>query len=59
MDEALYSWDPEQRSWIGELLRKADETRARIVFVPSTTPAGQKIKLMGGAIAVLRYRLPS
>ncbi len=59
VDEALYSWDPGQREWVSKLLRAADETRARIVFVPSTVPAGRKISLLGGAIAILRYRLPS
>jgi protein pelota len=58
LDQLLYSADPEERSWVLDLLRRADETRARVIFVPSSSPAGEKLRGLGGVIAVLRYRLP-
>ncbi len=58
LDTLLFSEDPEERKKVYELLRRADETRARIVFVPSTTPAGEKLRGLGGIVALLRYRLP-
>ncbi len=55
LDELLHSPDPEVRKRVEELLRKADETRAKIRFVSLETPAGMRLKHLGGIAAILRY----
>ncbi len=57
LDELLHSPDPEVRKRVDELLRHADETRARIHFVSLESPVGFKLKGLGGIVALLRYPL--
>jgi len=55
LDELLHNPDPEVRKRVEELLRRADETRAKIHFVSLETPAGLRLKSYGGIAAILRY----
>jgi protein pelota len=57
LDELLHSPDPEIRRRVEEVLRKADESRAKIHFVSMESPVGFKLKALGGIIALLRYPL--
>ncbi len=58
LDSLLYSYDSGEREWVLGLLRRADEAGARVIFVPSSSPAGERLRGLGGAVALLRYRLP-
>ncbi len=55
LDELLHNPDSGVRVRVEELLRKADETRAKIHFVSMETPAGLRLKSYGGIAAILRY----
>ncbi len=55
LDELLHSPDPRTRLEVEEVLRRADETRARIRFVSLESPAGLRLKHLGGIAAILRY----
>jgi len=56
VDEMLSSFD-EIRGRVEKLLREVAEKGGRVVIVPTDSPPGQRIKMLGGVIAVLRYRL--
>ncbi|NPA05365.1 MAG: mRNA surveillance protein pelota [Crenarchaeota archaeon] len=58
LDTLLYSEDPEKRRRVEELLEKADKRAARIRIVPVHSPAGMRLKSLGGIAAILRYPLP-
>jgi len=58
VDEMLYALDDEVRELVNEALEEAEKRGATIIFVPRDSPAGEKIYMMGGIIAVLRYPLP-
>ncbi|MCS7111109.1 MAG: hypothetical protein N3E36_06885 [Sulfolobales archaeon] len=53
-DEMLSGFD-DTKNRVEEILRTAAEKNAKIIIVPSDTPPGQRIKMLGGAIAILRY----
>ena len=57
LDELLHSPDKRLRMEVEEVLKKADETRAKIRFVSVETPAGLRLKHLGGIAAILRYPL--
>lgn len=42
---------------VEEILNKAEEMRAKIVVVPSNSPAAPRLEGLGGIVAILRYRL--
>ena len=56
IDELLSTFD-EHRLRIEKILRRVAESRGKIVIVPASTPAGQRIKMLGGVIAILRYQI--
>ena len=58
LDEIVHDPDPSKRQRIINLLYKADECRSKIVFTSLESPAGKRVKLLGGLIAVLRYPIP-
>jgi len=58
LDTLLYSENPETRRLVERVLEEADKRRARIRIVPLHTPAGMRLKSLGGVAAVLRYPLP-
>ena len=55
LDELVRHPDPAIREKVDKLLRDADKTRAKISFVSAETPAGLKVKALGGVVAILRY----
>ncbi len=55
--DLLYSIDDEEREEAWRLLEAAERTRAKIVLVPQDSPAGERLRHLGGVIAVLRYPL--
>jgi len=57
LDELLHSPDPAVRGRVDNVLRRADETKAKIHFVSLESPVGHKIKGLGGIVALLRYPL--
>ncbi len=42
---------------VREIIDEATKRNSRLVIVPVDTPVGQRIKYLGGAIAILRYSL--
>ncbi len=56
IDEMLSSFD-NTKDRVEKILKIAAEKNAKIVIVPSDTPPGQRIKVLGGAIAILRYSI--
>jgi protein pelota len=56
IDEMLSTFD-DTKDKIERILRIVAEKNAKIVIVPSDTPPGQRIKILGGAIAILRYSI--
>lgn len=56
VDEMLSSFD-EVRNRVEKLLREVAEKGGKIVIVPTDSPPGQRIKMLSGVIAILRYRL--
>ncbi len=58
LDELLYSPDEKERSMAEEVLGEASRYRVEALIVPHNTPAGDRLRPLGGAVALLRYRLP-
>jgi len=58
LDELLHAGDPSTRSEVEEVLRYLDSTRAEVHFISRESPAGLKLKGLGGIIALLRYTIP-
>jgi protein pelota len=56
VDEMLSGFD-ESRGRVEEVLRKVVEKGGELVIVPGNTPIGERVKMLGGAIAILRYRV--
>jgi protein pelota len=54
VDEMVSSFD-ETRKDVEELLRRVSESRGFVVIVPGNTPVGERIKMLGGLIAILRF----
>ncbi len=52
-DELLFSLSDNRL--IKDIIDKATECNAKLIIVPTDTPVGQRIKYLGGAIAILRY----
>lgn len=59
VSDRLYSMDDEERGLALEILEWGERTRARVYLVPPDSPVGEKVLRLGGAVAVLRYPLPS
>ena len=57
VDTLLYSLDEETSRKAGEILENAERYRATIFLVPHDSPIGERLLLMGGAIAKLRYSI--
>ena len=58
VDEMVYSIDDDVREAVNKALEEAEKRGAKIIFVPRDSPIGEKIYMMGGIIAVLRYPVP-
>jgi protein pelota len=57
LDELVRHPDPNIRNIVDRVLREADRTRAKINFISVETPAGLKVKALGGIVAILRYSI--
>lgn len=57
VDTLLRAGELETRDKVYEILNRAYETNAFIVIVPGRSDVGYEISALGGAIAILRYRL--
>uniref|UniRef100_A0A7C2ZPP8 Protein pelota homolog n=1 Tax=Ignisphaera aggregans TaxID=334771 RepID=A0A7C2ZPP8_9CREN len=56
VDEMLSSFD-ETRKRVESMLKEVINKSGSVVIVPSGTPVGERVKMLGGVIAVLRYPL--
>ncbi len=55
LDALLHSFDAEIRNRVYQLLTRAGECRTEVHIVPLESPAGVRVKALGGVVAVLRY----
>ena len=58
LDELLHSMDEEERLLVEETVRKAESTKARIIFINTKSELGIRLKMLGGIAAIHRYPLP-
>ena len=58
LDSMLHSIDDEVREIIDETLEEAEKYGGKVIIIPEDSPPGEKVKRLGGIIAVLRYNLP-
>ena len=58
LDSMISSLDDDVRSSVDFILSKAEDVKARITIIPEDSPPGERIKRLGGVIAVLRYPIP-
>ena len=57
IDELLSIVNAEQRRAVEEVLDNAEEGRATIRIVPSSTPTGERLAGLGGIVCILRFPL--
>lgn len=57
LDDLVRSYDADLRKAVEETLLRADATRSDIIIVGSSSPAGEKLRQLGGVIAVLRFKV--
>ncbi|MEM2202846.1 MAG: hypothetical protein QXI22_00605 [Sulfolobales archaeon] len=57
--ESLLKGDRATREIVNEILALSIEKGYDVIIVPTESPAGERLRMMGGAIAILRYSLPS
>jgi len=55
IDSMLYSLDPEESEKTERLLEVAEKYRAEIHLVPEDSPVGEKLRPLGGVVAILRF----
>ncbi|MEM0366605.1 MAG: pelota-like protein [Acidilobaceae archaeon] len=58
IDSLLFSLDDSIREAVEYILREAEEVKAHTILIPEDSPPGEKIKRLGGIIAILRYSIP-
>lgn len=57
--ENMLRGDKVIRKTVNEILSLSIEKGYEVLIVPAESPAGERLRMMGGAIAILRYNLPS
>ncbi len=57
LDDLVRTYDEELRRTVEDIMVRVDKSRGRVHLVPSSTPAGQRLKHLGGIVALLRYRV--
>ncbi len=57
LDEVLRSYNVEERLRIEEILAEVDKHRGRVRIVSSKSPAGERLRDLGGIIAILRFKV--
>lgn len=57
LDELVRSYNVEERRVVEELLAEVDRRRGEVRIVGSKSPAGEKLRGLGGVIAILRFRI--
>ncbi len=57
--ETMMRGDRATREAVNEILSLSIEKGYEVLIVPIESPAGERLRMMGGAIAILRYNLPS
>ncbi|MET1101221.1 MAG: mRNA surveillance protein pelota [Pyrodictiaceae archaeon] len=55
LDELVHSYDEDERRLVEEVLRRAESQHADIIFINTESPQGQRLKLLGGIAALLRF----
>ena len=58
VDELLYALDDDLRETITRAVEEAEKRKARVIIVPRDSPVGERLFLMGGIAALLRYPVP-
>lgn len=57
LDELVRSYNIDERRQVEELLAIVDKYKGEVRIVSSESPAGEKLKALGGVIAILRFRI--
>jgi len=57
IDELLYTIEDKVREAVDEALLETEKRRGLVLIVPTDSPVGERLKLMGGIVAVLRFSL--
>ncbi len=58
LDSLISSLDDDIRACVDMILSRAEDVRARITIIPEDSPPGERVKKLGGIIAILRYPIP-
>lgn len=59
VDELIYALDDELREKVAEILDIVEGRAGKVIIVPRNSPVGERIWMMGGIIAILRFPVPS
>ncbi len=57
LDELVRSYNVDERRRVEELLTIVDKYRGEVRIVSSESPAGERLRALGGIIAILRFRI--
>ncbi len=57
LDEMLYTIDSNLRSKVEQVIKKAEDSSARIIIIPLKTPVGERLLGLGGILARLYYSI--
>ncbi len=58
LDSMISSPQDDVRASIDMILSRAEDVKASITIIPEDSPPGERVKKLGGVIAILRYPIP-
>lgn len=58
VDEMIYALDDDLRERVSRILEEVEKRGGRVVIVPRDTPVGERVWMMGGLVALLRFPVP-
>lgn len=58
VDELIYALDDDVRRKVSEILDEVEKRGGKVVIIPRDSPIGERIWMMGGIVALLRFPVP-
>ncbi len=58
LDSLLSAYEEKLRLSINSIMENAERVKAKIIIAPEESPVGDRIRSLGGVIAILRYPVP-